>query len=127
MSNKNQFILSMQEVDLEQWEEKLAEEQAWGLYSFNGRDLLVELREHVVGIESDCATKVVQLSLSAVEISDALVDLGVFPVQDIPAQPKSVQDGLMVASPILEHLWEEHASGTEPYVQNLACPVPSRS
>jgi flavoprotein len=47
------FFLSMQETDLERREEKLAEEQACGLYSFNGRDLLAELEElrgHVAGV-----------------------------------------------------------------------------
>jgi hypothetical protein len=37
-----QFILSVRRMDLERWEEKLAKEQAWGLYSFDGRDLSVE-------------------------------------------------------------------------------------
>jgi hypothetical protein len=36
-----QFTLSVWETDLEQREEKLAEEQAQGLYSFDGRDLSV--------------------------------------------------------------------------------------
>jgi hypothetical protein len=40
-----QFILTVQETDLEKREEKLAEEQARGLYSFDGRDLSVELED----------------------------------------------------------------------------------
>jgi hypothetical protein len=44
------------------------------------------------------------------EISNALVDLGVFPIRDILAHPESAQDVLTVASLILEHLREEHAS-----------------
>jgi hypothetical protein len=55
----------MKEMDLERWEEKLAEEQAWGLYSFDERDLsaeLEELHEHMAGIESERAAKVIQLS-----------------------------------------------------------------
>jgi hypothetical protein len=70
----------------------LAEEQAWGLHSFDGRDLSVELeelRECMAGVENECAAEAVQLSQSVMEISDALVDLGVFPIQDIPAQPRS--------------------------------------
>jgi hypothetical protein len=66
----------------------LAEEQAWGLHSFDGRDLSVELeelRERMAGVENECTAEVVQLSRSVMEISDALVDLGVFPIQDIPA------------------------------------------
>jgi hypothetical protein len=83
-----QFILTVQETDLEWREEKLAEEHAWGLHSFDGRDLSVELeelRECMAGVENECAIEVVQLSRSVIEISDALVDLGVFPIQDIPA------------------------------------------
>jgi hypothetical protein len=52
----------VQEVDLERREEKLAEEQAWDLYSFDGRDLSVELEElceHVAGVESERATEAV--------------------------------------------------------------------
>jgi hypothetical protein len=83
-----QFILTVQETDLEWREEKLAEEQAWGLHSFDGRDLSVELeelRECMAGVENECTAEAVQLSRSVMEISDALVDLGVFPIQDIPA------------------------------------------
>jgi hypothetical protein len=50
------------------------------------------------------------------EISDTLVHLGVFPIRDIPAQLKSTQDVLTVASPILEHLRKEHAFGGGPWV-----------
>jgi hypothetical protein len=100
-------------MDLERWEEKLAKEQAHGLYYFNGRDLSVELEElcnHVVGVQSKCAVEAVQLSRSVMEIFDALVDLGMFPNWDIPESPKSAQDVLVVASLVLECLWEEHAS-----------------
>jgi hypothetical protein len=61
----------------------LVEGQAWGLYSFDGRDLLVELEElhkRMAGVENERAIKVVHLSRSVMEISDALVDLGVFPI-----------------------------------------------
>jgi hypothetical protein len=37
-------------------EEKLVEEHAWGLYSFDGRDLLAELEElheRMAGIDSE--------------------------------------------------------------------------
>jgi hypothetical protein len=50
------------------------------------------------------------------EISDGLVNLGVFPIRDIPAQPRSVQDVLMVVSLVLEHLPKERASGAGPWV-----------
>jgi hypothetical protein len=81
----HQFFLSVQETDLERWEEKLTKEQARGLYSFDGRDLsaeLEELRGHGVGVgvECECAAEVVQLSWSVMEISDALVNLGMLPI-----------------------------------------------
>jgi hypothetical protein len=85
----------------------LAEEQARGLYSFDGRDLSVELEElhgHVARLESERAAEAVQLSQSIMEISDALVNLGMFPIRDIPADLKSAQDVLTTASLILEHL-----------------------
>jgi hypothetical protein len=53
-----QFTLSAWETDLEQWEEKLAEDQAWGLYSFDERNLSAELeslRERVAGVEDERA------------------------------------------------------------------------
>jgi hypothetical protein len=50
------------------------------------------------------------------EICDALVDLGVFPIWGIPTYPKLAQDVLAVADLILEHLREEHASGGSPQV-----------
>jgi hypothetical protein len=87
-----QFILTVWGMDLERREEKLAEEQAWGLYSFDVRDRSVELEElheHVAGGENECAIEDVQLSRSVMEISNALVDLGVFPTRDIPTQPRS--------------------------------------
>jgi hypothetical protein len=105
------FFLSMQETDLEWREEKLAEKQARGLYSFDGKNLSVELEELcgcVAGVESECATEAMQLSWSVMEISVALVDLGVFPFWDIPAHPESAQDAWTAPSLILEHMWEEH-------------------
>jgi hypothetical protein len=61
---------------------------------------LEEVREHVL---------VVQPSRSVMEISNALIDLGMFPIQDIPVHPKSTQDVLTAASLVLERLQEEHA------------------
>jgi hypothetical protein len=77
---------------------------------------LEELCERVAGVESKRAAEAVQLSWSVMKISDALVDLGVFPIWDIPTHPKLAQDVLMAASLILEHLREEHAFGAEPWV-----------
>jgi hypothetical protein len=87
----NKFILSVQEADPGKQEE-LDLEQVQGLYSFDGRDLsmeLEELHERVAGVESERATKAVQLSQLVMEISNALANLGVFPIRDIPAHPKS--------------------------------------
>jgi hypothetical protein len=97
----------------------LIEEQAQGLYSFDGRDLLTELEElheRVARVESERAIEAMQLSWSVMEISDALVNLGAFPIRDIPAHPESTQDVLMVDSLVWERLQEEHASGAGPWV-----------
>jgi hypothetical protein len=107
------FFLFVQETYLERQEERLAEEQARGLYPFDGRDLSVELeklRRRVAGVESECVTEAMQLSWSVMEIFDALVDLGVFPIWDIPAHSESAQDVPMAANLVLKHLREEHAS-----------------
>jgi hypothetical protein len=63
----HQFSLSVWETDLERWEEKLAEEQAQGLYSFDGRDLSVEMEklcERVAGVEDERSAEAEQLSPS---------------------------------------------------------------
>jgi hypothetical protein len=51
-----------------------------------------------------------KLSRSVMEIYDALVDLGVFPIRDVPKHLKSAQDAFAVASLILESQQEERAS-----------------
>jgi hypothetical protein len=81
---------------------------------------LEELRGHMARVEVERATKAVQLSQSVMEISDALVDLCVFPIRHIPTQPRSARDVLMVVSLVLERLQEEHASSTGPWVISLA-------
>jgi hypothetical protein len=50
------------------------------------------------------------------KISDALVDLGMFPIWDIPEHPKSAQNVLMAAGLVLERLLEEHASDASSWV-----------
>jgi hypothetical protein len=95
--------------------------------SFVRRDLLAELEElheRVVGVESKCVTEAVKLSRSIMEISDALVDLGVFPIRDIHEHPKSAQDVLTVVGLLLQHLREAHDKDTGSWVQNLACLAP---
>jgi hypothetical protein len=64
----------------------LTEEQAGGLHSFDGCYLSVgleELRACMAGVKDERAAKAVELSQLVIEISDALVDLGVFPIWDI--------------------------------------------
>jgi hypothetical protein len=86
---------------LEVHEAKLAEEQAQSLYPFDRWDLPAELEEFhvcVAGDADECATKAGKLSMLVVGISNALVDLGMLPIQDIPQLPKMAQDVLAVAS-----------------------------
>jgi hypothetical protein len=109
----HQILLSLQATDLERREEMLVEEQAQSLHFFDGRDLsteLEELRERVAGVDSECATEAMALSRSVMGIFDVLVDLGTFPIRDIPEHPKLAQDVLMVVGLLLECLWQEHAS-----------------
>jgi hypothetical protein len=49
---------------------------------------LEKLRKHVARVEDEHAVEAVQLSWSVMEIYDALVDLSMFPIQDILVQPK---------------------------------------
>jgi hypothetical protein len=84
---ERQTFLCLQEMDLEVQEVILAKEQTCILHHFDGRDLSVELEEihvHVDGIGGERAAEAGQLSHLVVEISNALVDLGMLPVQDIP-------------------------------------------
>jgi hypothetical protein len=67
-------------------------------------------------VESKRTTEAMTLSWSSMEISNALIDLGVLPILDIPEQPRLAQDVLTVAGLILEHLWEERDSGTGPWI-----------
>jgi hypothetical protein len=76
---------------------------------------LEEIHAHVDGITHECTAKVEQLVQLVVGISNALVELGMLPVQDIPQLPKSAQKNLTVASLLLEHLWEVQASDAGPW------------
>jgi hypothetical protein len=68
----------------------------------------------VARIESKRAAEAVQLSRLIMEISEALVDLGVFPIRDIPVHPKLAQDVLTATSLVFEHQREEQASSAGP-------------
>jgi hypothetical protein len=72
---------------------------------------LEKLHERVAGVEDECTVEAMQLSLSVMELSDTLVDLGVFPIRDVPAQPRWAKNVLTVVSLVLERLQEERASG----------------
>jgi hypothetical protein len=73
------IFLSLQETDLERWEEKPMEVQACGLHPFDGWDLSVRLEElhvHLAEVEDERVTEALELLRLVMEISDALVDLG---------------------------------------------------
>jgi hypothetical protein len=53
---------------------------------------LGKLRKRVGEVEDDHAVEAEQLSRLTKEISNALVDLNVLPIQGIPSQPRSVKD-----------------------------------
>jgi hypothetical protein len=72
--------------------------------------VMEKLHEHVAGVVDECSIEAVQLSWSDMVISDALVDLGVFPIRDIPAQSKSAKDVLTMVILVLEWLQEECVS-----------------
>jgi hypothetical protein len=100
----------VQETDLERYEKDLADDQARGLYPPDGGHLATELcklREHVAKVEDDRVVEAEQLSRSTMEISNALVDLNMFPIQGIPSQPRSVKDVVAAFGLVLEWLREE--------------------
>jgi hypothetical protein len=83
------------------------EERVHGLHSFDGRGLLAgleEVRLCMARIEDERTTEAMRLSRLVIEISDALIDLWVFPVWDIPLLLKSAQEVLALAGLILECL-----------------------
>jgi hypothetical protein len=93
------------------------EEQARGLHAFDGWDLLVELEElhtRVARVEDECAAKAGKLSMLVVGIFNALDDLGMLPIWEMPQLPKMAREVLVVTGLILERLREEHAFGAGP-------------
>jgi hypothetical protein len=57
-------------------------------------------------INAEHATEAERLSQLVVEISNALVELGMLPIQDIPQLPKLVYEVLSAVGLILEYLQE---------------------
>jgi hypothetical protein len=105
-------------MDLEAHVVKLAEEHARGLHSFNGRDLLAELEvlhAHMVGLKDKCTTEAGKLSMLVKRISNALTNLGMLPIRDIPQLPKIAQEVLAMAGLIVERMLEEHESSASPW------------
>jgi hypothetical protein len=91
----------------------MTKEQAPDPYSYDRQGLstgLEELYARIAVIEDEHATDTLGLSWLVMGISDALVDLGVFPIQDIPRRLKSTQEVLAAIGLVLECLREEHAS-----------------
>jgi hypothetical protein len=72
--------------------------------------------ERVAGVEDDYITEAEQLSWSVSDISDALVNLNVLRIKDIPTQPRSAKEILTVFGLVLEQLCEEHGSGVGSHV-----------
>jgi hypothetical protein len=58
----------------------------------------------VARVEDDRATEAGQLSWLVRDISDALVDLNVLPIQDNPLQPQSTKDVLTTFGLVVERL-----------------------
>jgi hypothetical protein len=87
MLEECQILLSLSEMDLEVREVKLVEEQVRGLHSFDGWDLSAEqgeLHTHVAEVEDEHIVEAKKLSMLVVGISNALVNLGMLPIWDIP-------------------------------------------
>jgi hypothetical protein len=78
---------------------KLAEEQEQGLHSFDGWDLPVDLEElHVsmAGVVDECTVEAGKLSMLVVGISNALVDLWMLPIWDIPVTPTFYKNKILL-------------------------------
>jgi hypothetical protein len=67
---------------------------------------------HVDRINGERFVEGEQLSLLVLDISNALVDLGMLPIQDIPKLPKPVWEVLPAVGLVLECLQEALASDT---------------
>jgi hypothetical protein len=118
MFEEYQIQLCLQEMDLEVQEVILTKEQVCSMHPFDGQDLPAELEEAhacVDGITGEQAAEAGHLSQLVMEIYEALVDLGMLPIWDIPHLPKSAQEVLRVAGLLLEHMSDAQASGAGPW------------
>jgi hypothetical protein len=94
-------------MGLEVWEVELADKRARDLHSFDGRDLSTELEElHLcmARLEDECVTEARDLSVLVVVASNALVDLEMLPIRDMPQLPKKARDVLKAAGVIFKWL-----------------------
>jgi hypothetical protein len=84
-------------------------DQVQVLHPSVGRNLLSELGElleRVAGVRNGHAIEGEQQSMLTMAISDALVDLDVFPIEGIPVQPQSANGVLTSFGLVLERLLE---------------------
>jgi hypothetical protein len=65
---------------------------------------LEQLRLRMAGVKNECAVEIGELSQLVMKISNALVDLGMSPIRDIPQLLKSALEVLAVTGLILERL-----------------------
>jgi hypothetical protein len=96
----------------------LVEEQARSLHHDHGQDLstaLEGIQPCVDEIEGECAAKAGQLTQLVMGISNALTNLGMLPVQDIPHLPKLAQEVLAATGLLLECLREAQTSDAGPW------------
>jgi chemotaxis protein histidine kinase CheA len=68
---------------------------------------LGKIHEHVAEVEDDRAAEAEQLSRSTMEISNALVNMNMMPIQGIPLQPRMVKDVIAAFTLVLERLHEK--------------------
>jgi hypothetical protein len=118
MLEECQIILNLSEADLEVHEVALAEELERGLHSCDGRDWSAEVdlaRALVDGITDRHATEAMLLSQRIVGISNALANLGMLPIQDIPQLAMLAWVVLSPANLVLKRLQEAVASGASPW------------
>jgi hypothetical protein len=87
MIEECQILLSLQEMDLELQGAMQAEEQVCELHSFDWWDLSTELEElhvSVAEVEGEHAAEAGELSALVIEASNALVDLGMLHIWEVP-------------------------------------------
>jgi hypothetical protein len=77
----------------------------------------------MAGVEDERTTEARELSMLVMEASNALVDLRMLPIQDIPKLSKTAHGVMAAASLILEHIREGHAFDAVPVAPSHPGPV----